>query len=117
MNIKLKDILNNTESIRSLQTINLPIKISYRIKRLSDKLDPIIKSYEEKRNELIREFGTENEDKTLSVKNPEKVEQFMAKIMDIQEVEEIVEFEPISVKELGDILIPAKDLVSFIFSE
>lgn len=117
MQIKLKDILENVQSIKNLQMLNLPVKVSYRIKRLNDRLKPILASYEEKRTDLIKEFGEVDEQGNFEVKDPEKLKEFIVKITELQSIEEEVEFEAINISELGNITVSANDLVSFIFTE
>jgi hypothetical protein len=128
MKIKLADIVNNASSKTNedgtikeeslfvqLQEVKFPVKVSYRIKRLISKLEPILKAYNEKRNELVKEFGEIQEDKTLKVSDPEKLKLFYEKINELLTTEEEVEFEAIKVEELGDIEVPAKLLINFVF--
>jgi hypothetical protein len=101
---------------------DLPVKVSYRIKRLIDKLNPITKVYDEKRVELIKEYGDKVVDEktgeeNTQVKDPEKIKQFMEKVNELQSVEEEVEFDKIDIEELGDVKIAPKDLVAFLFKD
>ena len=131
MKIKLREIVNcatgtpaNQETgakeikapIIILQETSLPIKVSYRLKRLISKLQPIITVYEEKKNELIKELGTENEDKTISVKT-DKLKEFFAELNDLLDTDEEIDFEPIKLDELGDVKIESKNIIDFIFVE
>ncbi len=115
MKIKLSEIVNNIENIRALQEVKLPVKVSYRLKRLTDKLQSPLKTYDEKRNELVKEFGDEQEDKTFAVKDPEKLKLFMMKFNDLVAIEEEVDFDKIKIDDLGDVKVEAKLLVDFIF--
>lgn len=115
MQIKLNDVVSNVENLQALQEIKFPVKVSYRIKRLIDKLDPILKAYNEKRNDLVKEFGEEQEDKSVRVTDPAKLISFSEKLSDLLTSEETVDFEKIKVEELGDVEVSAKLLVSFIF--
>jgi hypothetical protein len=118
MKIILSDIINNLDSLKSLQALPLPVKVSYRLKRINDKLTPITKSYEEKRLELVREFGTKQpESEDIKVTDPEKLTIFYQKLSEVLKVEEDVDFEQIKISDLGDITVPPKDLVAFIFTE
>ena len=121
MKVKLSEIVNGIESIRAIQEVKLPVKISYRIKRLVDKLAPILKAYDEKRNELISELGSEetNEkgEKVKSIKDPEKVKVFMEKIIELTNVEEDIDFTPIKISELGEVSIAPKDFINWMFEE
>lgn len=115
MQIKLKDLVNNVENIKGLQEIKFPIKVSYKIKRLVDKLNPILTSYDEKRNELVKEFGEEGENGAIQVTDPEKLKLFTEKFAELLEVEEEIDFEPIKIEEVGNVELEAKNLVGFIF--
>ncbi len=115
MKIQIKEVVNNVENIKALQEVSLPIKVSYKIKRLVDKLNPIVKSYEEKRTDLVKEFGEKQEDESVSVTDPEKLKLFVEKLNELLAIEEELDFEPIKLEELGEISIAPKDLVDFIF--
>jgi hypothetical protein len=128
--VKLREIVNNSvdipenkeegikaqkSNLAALQEANLPVKVSYRIKRLIDKCESILKAYNEKRNELVKEFGTKDEAGNFSVKDPEKLAEFFVKLNELLEVEESIEFDKIKVDDLGEITIAPKLLVNFIF--
>lgn len=128
MKIKLLEVINNAtpkknddgtlkeESIfAQLQEIKFPVKVSYKIKRLVDKLEPILKAYEANRNELVKEFGEEQENKSFQVTDPEKLKLFYEKINELLTTEEEIEFEKIKIDELGDVQIPSKLLLDFMF--
>lgn len=117
MNIKLSEILENAENIRLLQELKLPIKVSYRIKRLVDKISPIFNTYNDNRESLIKELGEEDpKTKIFSVTKLNEKE-FFAKIKELKEVEEEVDYKPIKISELGEMNIEPKLLISFIFEE
>ncbi len=116
MKIKLSSIVESTESLKAIQEVKLPVKIAYRIKRLIDKLSPILQAYEEKRAALVKEMGEEKEGGTMQVK-AENIKPFLEKIQDLQTVEEEVEWEPIKISELGETTLQAKDIIDFIFCE
>ena len=103
MKIKLSEIINGEKNIASLQEVKLPVKISYRIKRLVDKLIPILKNYQEEKNKLVIEFGEKLEEDKYEVTDPIKLKEFWAKVTELQEIEEEIDFEKIKVEELGNI--------------
>jgi len=128
MKIKLLDIINNATPkknedgtlkedsiLAQLQEVKFPFKVSYRIKRLTDKLQPILTAFDANRNELIKEFGEEQENKAFQVTDKEKLKLFYEKLNELLIIEEEVEFEKIKVEELGDVQISSKLLVDFIF--
>jgi hypothetical protein len=118
MKIKLKDIIENKENLISLQQVDgFPFKVSYRIKRLIDKLNPEVKSFEEKRNDLIvKKYGEKDpESENYSIKDPKKLEQFAEDLKSVMEEMIEVDFDPISIEEIGDVKIAPKDIVEFVF--
>lgn len=116
MKLKLLQIVNSIDSLNILIDTKFPAKVSYRIKRIADKLDPIIKTYNDKRNELVKEHGTKDEDsETISVKDPEQIKIFAEKLNEILEVEEEVDITPIPSEMLGDTEVEPKHLVDFVF--
>ncbi len=115
MQVKLSQIVESVESLKILLNTKLPAKTSYRIKRLVDKVNPILKSYDEKRNELIQELGAEQEDGNFAVTEPEALKVFTTKLNEILELDETVDFEPIRVEDLGEVSLAPKDIVEWIF--
>ena len=115
MKLQLKEIINSTEQIKSLLEVKLPIKVSYRLMRLIDKLQPELKIYDDKRNELVKEFGTKQENGDMKVEDPKKLEEFSKKMVELWDVEVDVDFDKLKIDEMGDVNIAPKDLVSFIF--
>lgn len=114
MKITIGEVINSVESVKALQEVKFPVKVSYKLKRLVDKLSPIIKTYNTEKDELVKKFGTKNEDNSFSVKD-EKLQDFYPEIKKLLEVEEEVDFEKIPVAELGDVQIEPKLLLDFIF--
>jgi len=115
MKLKLSEIVNNVDSLKALQEIKLPIKVSYRLMRLVNKLDPVYKSYDDKRNELVKEFGDEDKDGNIAVKDPKKIKLFFAKLAELLAIEEEIDFTPFKIDELGDINVEPKLISNFLF--
>ena len=118
MKLKLSQIVNSIESLNVLVDTKFPAKVSYRLKRIVDKVNPILKTYNEKRDELITEYGTKDEvSGNMSVTDPEKIKLFMEKLNEILEVEEEVDITPIPSEFLGDTEVEAKHIVDFVFTD
>lgn len=117
MKVKLSEIVNNVEAINSLSEVKLPIKVSYRIKRLAGKLAPILDAYNEKRDALIKELGEANEKGGFSVKDPEKLKVFSERLQELLSFEEEVDFTKIKLSELGEVSLSPNELPEFIFEE
>jgi hypothetical protein len=117
MIIKLEQIINGVESLKELQEVKLPVKISYRIARLVVKLQPELTVYENKRNELIKELGTEQENGDFKITDPEKLKTFTEKMKELWDMEVEIDWELLKIDDLGDIVVAPKLLNLFIFSE
>lgn len=115
MKIKLSEIVDSEDQMNELQKISLPVKVSYRIKRLADKLQPILKSYHTNRNELIASLGEKGENNAYSILDADKFKEFTQKLTELTEIQEEIDFEQIAIDELGEIQIPPNNLVGFIF--
>ena len=113
--VSLNEIVSSVDSLRALQEVKFPVKISYRIMRLVNKLDPILKSYNEKRDALIKELGEKNEEGNFQVKDPEKLKLFAEKLSELLTTEEEIDFVKINVEDLGEVSVEPKLLVNFIF--
>lgn len=117
MRIKLSDIISNSQNLQQLQDLKLPVKVSYRLKRLVDKLTPLLKSYNEERNEMIKELGEEDPKTKVFTVKKENEKEFYDKLEKLMEVEEEVDFKKIKIAELGAISIEPKLLLDFVFEE
>ena len=114
--IRLGDIVGNVSNIQELQKVKLPVKVSYKIMRLANKLDPILKSFNTSKDELIKEFGEKNaDDDNYTVKDPIKLGEYVKKLGELLDTKERVEFTPIPIADLGDVQLEANLLVPFIF--
>jgi hypothetical protein len=119
MKIKLENIVRDEKNLQALQHVEMPAKVSYRIKRLNDKITPILKSYNEKRVELIKKHGEEQivEGKPTDIFQvlPEKEKEFYKELQEVLDIEEKIDFEPIKIEEIGNIVVSPNKLVEWIF--
>ncbi len=115
MKVKLSEIVESIQPLKSLLEVKLPVKTSYRIKRLTDRLNPIISSYEERQNALVKEYGVEVSKDRWEVKDPEMLKTYFEKLNEMLAIEEEVEFEPIKVSDLGEVSLEPKNIVPWIF--
>lgn len=115
IDVSLDEVVSNIENMKVLQDVKLPVKISYRIMRLVNKLQPILNVYNEKRNAFIKEFGEIQEDKTIIIKDPEKLLLFTEKMKELLSTKEKIDFDPLKIEDLGDISIEPKLLPIWIF--
>jgi hypothetical protein len=120
MQIKIKKIVEDRENLELLATEKLPVKVSYWIKRISDKVVTELATYEKQRLELIKELGEKIKDKEgveteqMTV-TKENLPKFFEEIEKLQDIEINIDVEPISISELSGITIEPNKLVSWIF--
>lgn len=115
MTIPLSEVVNSVDGLKALLECKLPVKVAYRISKLiNNQIERELKNFNEARNKLIEEFGSENEDKTISVK-PEKMSDYIAKLNDLLSEQVTLDWEPLDVESLGDAQIEPKNLPSFLF--
>jgi len=117
MKIKLSQIVNSVESLNKIVEIKLPVKVAYKVNRLINKINPELKTYNESRETLVKEYGDEQEDGSWKVVDPVKLNEFAIKLTELLEVEIEVEFEKIKIEDLGEALIEPKNMVDFLFEE
>lgn len=115
--ITLQKIIESQSGLSKLIDSKLPIKISYKVSKMINKIQPEVRVYEETRQRLVRELGQEDtETKTISVK-PENLEKFQNELKKLLEVEVDLTFgltkeiEKISIQDL-DISIEPKELLA-----
>lgn len=115
MQLKLREIVANVENIKSLLNNKLPVKIAYKLNKLSGKLDKELVPYSETKNKLILELGEKQENGETSITDTEKKAEFFKKNDELLETEVEIEFDPIKIEDLGDITVAPNELVSWIF--
>lgn len=114
---KLSTIVGSQEALVKLMALKLPVKVSYKLKKLVIKLQPDLKIYDEKRVELLKEYGTENDNHAWTIKpeNLVKFQEELGKLLDIDvdlKLGEDKPFDKIKIEDLGAIEIESSVLVS-----
>ena len=118
MKIKLDEIVNSAELINELQKVNLPVKVSYRIKRFIDKISPDLKEFNKKRVEILNKYcklSADGKSYDVSVLSDEKKIELNSKLKDIIDKELDIDFDKIKIEDLGDSKIEPRLLIPFIF--
>jgi len=108
MKVKVVDILNANEGLKKIASLPINIKVSYQLMRLGNKISDELKVFDDKRKELLNKYGEINEG-NWKVKE-ENMTDFTKDINDILEEDVDIEFEPISLDNLGDVKISLADL-------
>ncbi len=116
MKIALSEVVNSVDGLKALLDTKLPIQVSYRISKLvNNGIERELKSFNEARNKLITEFGTSNEDETVSVK-PEKMSEYISKLNDLLSEQVELDWTPLSIEDFGDAVMEPKNLPSFLIA-
>jgi hypothetical protein len=115
-NMKLKEIVNGLEALNNLAEQKLPILVSFNIGLFIKNISDTIKTYEEKRNELIKELGTINKDAEGKETGKfdftkENAVTFNEKINVVLDADVDVKVPEIKLSDLSDLKIEPKNLI------
>ena len=118
--MKLREIVNGLEALNNLAEQKLPILVSFNIGLFIKNISDTIKTYEEKRNELIKELGTVNKDAEGKETGKfdftkENAVVFNEKINAVLDAEVDVKVPEIKLSDLSDLKIEPKNLIQLGF--
>jgi len=85
--IKLVQVMNAVDSLRKLSVSELPLKLSYKLSKITQACQVEIDFYEDKRLELAEKYGTLNDDKTSYNVVPEKAEEVQKLLIELGDLE------------------------------
>jgi hypothetical protein len=114
--IKLGEIINIIESLNNILIKEIPIKTAYMLSKLAQKIEPELKNFQNSNNKLIEKYGQRDENNEIINNNGivpiilDKKEDYKKEIEELLNIEIDIDFEPMSIKSLGDIKIAPKDL-------
>lgn len=114
MKIKLSQAVMSVEALNKLVDIKLPIKASYSLKRLTDKLGPELKAFDEKRSDLLKELGTVKED-GVTYDLGKNAKKFTDDVNSLLDSEFEIDFNKIKIDDLGNAMVEPKYLHDWIF--
>jgi len=120
MKVTLEKVYVAQQSLTKLLSQDMPSSLAFRLSRLAKQVKSELDTFEENRIKLVKKYSTSGKEKKSpavdpeqSVKvHPDKMKEFSAELMAMLAVEIELDFEPISVKDLGDVKISAIDLVN-----
>jgi len=108
----LETLVKATPALTKLMGTDLPIVLSFRLGKLVNVVDPILKVYSMARNKLIREIGTKD-DKGLYSVPPDRMEEFNEELENLlKEDIAIGEVPQVTLKDLGDIKMNSQDMAA-----
>lgn len=115
--MKLSQILNSQEALNRILQIKLPVKISYKIGKMFSRIQPEIRTFEEKRVGLIKKLGTEDKVKQIWEVLPDNMAEFQQELNKLGDIEVNLgfgvdkELEKILIADLGDAKLEPRDLI------
>ena len=120
MKVKLSKLWNSQKALGALNVIkDLPIKTSYWIGKNTKKISREVTEIEEKRKELVKKYGVENDKKETSVPQ-EKMEEFSKEFYDLLDTEIDVDLRIFNIDEFtGKSGLTGQDMlqIDFLFEE
>ncbi|MFO7447729.1 MAG: hypothetical protein R6W90_15295 [Ignavibacteriaceae bacterium] len=101
----------HTGSLDKLLTKELPVKAAYKLGRLSKSVAGEMEQYQQHKNNLIKKYGKEK-DGTFSIESSdtEAINNFLQDNEELLSVKIKLDYEPISIEELGSINITPIDM-------
>ena len=114
--MKIKTILENIGAINNLMTQTLPAKEAYKLKRLVDKLKPVLEIYNEQKDKLITKYGEKDKDKHFINEKSPRWAEYMAEYTKLVEVEEDIKYEKLSLSALDGLKVLPTDISDFVFN-
>ena len=115
MKITLGQLNAALPSLQKLAKLDLPIKIAFHISRFLKQAEIEGKTLADIRTKVLKDFGQPTEETGQYRIPPEKIEDFKAKIEELQKEEVEFDFQPIILDDLGNISLSAQDILAIDF--
>lgn len=96
--IKLKQVISSLGSLNRLGEKRLPVKLSYRVSKITNKLKPHVEAYGEAIDKLMKEYGqydTKSGKYLIKTENKKAVDNFIAQSSGLEQEDVEIEFEKI----------------------
>lgn len=117
MKIKLNELTNKVEALNYLVEQPIPVLASFKLSKMARLINEELTDYEKVRIDLIKKYGTTNEEtgQTSIAPGSEEMTKFLEELKPILEEEVELNLEPIPVSDLGeDFKIGTKHLLPLI---
>ena len=112
MKITLGKVVQAVEPLQKLFNESMPIKTTFKLKKLTQEINDNLKIYDESRNTLLKKYGKEDKDNEgVYIVQPKNQEALDKEHQELIDTEITLAFEPISADILGDIQMSPKDLL------
>lgn len=110
MKVKLEKMVLAVEPLQRLFEEPMPIRTTFRLKKVMQELESNLKIYDESRTTLLKKYGDVQEDTSYKIK-PDKQEVLEKEHKDLLDSEVSFGFQPLSSEDIGDIKITPRDLL------
>lgn len=122
MKVKLESIVDSYNNFNGLLNLKLPTKVAYWVNRFYNRVTPLVETFKDEQNKLIRKFGEAimDENKKISkyeVKEGENKEKYLKAIDELVQKEVELDFDTIPISALEKMPIEAKFLIDYVFTE
>lgn len=111
MKIRLAEVKALEGSLSKIFDKDVNIKIAYRLSVLLKRLSEEMSLLEENRVKLVKKYGKEDEKTKSMTVPPENSQAFFNSFNELMQLEVDINFEPVALKDLGDIELSAADMV------
>lgn len=106
------------DNLQNLLKSKLPVKIAYKLNKLYQNIINELKSYNETKDSIVLDLAKDLPDPTkITSENPELLAEFNKRHNELLGMEVEIDFEKISVDELGDLIVSPNELISWIFKD
>lgn len=117
--MKLKTLIESQGALNKLLALKLPVKVAYKISKMTNRIQTELKIYEDQRIKLVKDLGevTDEQTQSFKVKN-ENLDKFSEEITKLQDIEVDLGFGPdialekIKVEDLGEVSVEPNDLIN-----
>lgn len=112
--MKLLTVVNSQQALGKLYTQDLPIRVSYKLKKLITAVDIELKEFGEFRNKLLEKYGKKTGEDSYIV-GPDEGPAFTAELQELLETEVELEVPQFTLEEIADAKLSVQDLASLDF--
>ena len=111
--VKIRNILDANDALTRLSQNTLPIKTSYDIAKVLNRVREEVRIYDTERIKMLEKHGTLNEEKTEYVfETPEKMQAFQKEHNELMDVDVEIDVKPIVLKSTDNIRITAQEIIN-----
>lgn len=116
--LTINELINSTDIIQKLLTINLKAKTAYQIMRLAKAVEEEYNLFNKSRLDLLDKYGEKNPDNTLKMDdknnyiiNKEYIDDFSTEYEEVLNTSITLNVEPISIDDLQDVILTPHDMI------